>query len=104
MDSFAIVLAEIEQLDASQLSGFAGPNDANTDLYGLRKTVERDGDTSNKIAAEFRRWREQETVLADIKKQALVSFVKGNENRGLRGNARIEATFEACGHGRELLG
>jgi len=97
----AIVLGEIEQLNAGQFAGFVGPNDANIDSYGLGKTVERDRDASNKIASEFTRCRYQEAVLADIEKQAFFTFIKGDEDRRLRGDARIEAAFDCGSRGRD---
>jgi hypothetical protein len=48
----AIVLAEIEELDACQLSGFAGPSDATNHLDRLGKAMERDREASDQIAGE----------------------------------------------------
>jgi hypothetical protein len=48
----AIVLAEIEELDACQLSSFAGPSDANNDLDGPGKAIERHRQANDKIAGE----------------------------------------------------
>jgi hypothetical protein len=64
-------------------------------LYGLRKAAERDGDARNKIASEFRGRRDQETILANIEKQALFTFFKGNEDRCMGDDARIETTFDS---------
>jgi len=100
-DELAIMVVEIEQLNAGQLFGFAGPNDANIDQYGLRKAVERDRDASNKIASEFTRCRYQEAVLTDIEKQALFTFIKGDEDRRTGGDARIKAAFDCCSRGRD---
>lgn len=92
----AIMLAEIEQLDASQISGFARPKDARSDLHGLGKAIEREGEASDKIGSQVCGRREQETVLAYIEKEASLRFVfvEGNEDRRLRDDARIEAAFD----------
>jgi hypothetical protein len=48
-DLLTIMLAEIEQLDAGEISFFACPEDTNRDLYGLRKAVEPEGEASDRI-------------------------------------------------------
>jgi hypothetical protein len=105
-DLLAIMLAEIEQLDAGHICGFACPEDANRNLNWLRKTIEPEREASDKIGCQAPGRRDEETIFADIEKKALfrIVFVEGDEDRCLRDDARIKAAFDGRNQGRNLLG
>lgn len=97
-DSLAIVLREIEQLDAGQFSILTGPKDASRDLYGFRKGAEGNGDARNKIACKVSRRGDEKTIFADVQQQGFLACVRrtnGQEKGGMRDDARIEAAFES---------
>jgi hypothetical protein len=102
-DLFAVVVAEVEQLDTGLIFALAYPNNPNADSHGRGKAVETHEGTRDKIAGEYGRDRQQKTVFADIEKQGPVVLFKGNVGGRSWGHARIEATFQRYSRSRGLL-
>jgi hypothetical protein len=102
-DLFAVVFAEIQQLNAGLFAGFVGPDHANIHLHGLRKAAERDSNARNKVARERNRRRNQEAVFTYIEEQAVASFVDSDVDRRMRGDARVKTPLDTCRFARKLL-
>jgi hypothetical protein len=71
----AVVVADVEYLDAGDPSDFTGPENANIQHYRFGKAIEWERDARHRIAGESRARGEQQAIFTDIYDEALVGVV-----------------------------
>jgi hypothetical protein len=96
---FAIMLAEIEQLDTGELSSVANPSNASRDANWLGKAVQRDSETRDEIACKAAWRRDEKSIFTHVDKQTRfgIVFVERQEDRRFGDEPRVKAAFERGG-------
>jgi hypothetical protein len=68
----AVLVADVEYLNASELSSFTGPENTDIHYQRLRKAIEGERDACHKIEGKFRSRGEQQAIFTGIQNEAPV--------------------------------